>query len=418
MSPPPDNVQVPIIKPLEGLRGVLALVVAFVHLYISLSLDGIRGFGVLRPLLLSGEAVMGFFVLSGFVIMHAHKNDAFDGASIKKYYLKRIRRLYGIYVAALVITILFKAWGHWQSLTWQNVAANLFFLQKYSGDPASWRYPLLGNFPLWSLPFEVFYYIIFPWVMFLGKKTGPQWLTVIVLGALAYACTLPTDWDGQVASMLHMSALWWLGALMATDWFKSHIRKCPAWIAWFSMGVIPMIGRFTKDQNGLTYVSILLVPLFAHFTLAEKRKGQMEKDYTWMIHLIPFVTFAYMIFWAWMERNTDPSKKTLSVLMPYFIFCICTGFLGWAAEKKPSFFRGAASILIKLGGLSYALYLIHNPVFFVLTERFKGNRSPVILIAVTIASLGCAIALAWLLETPLQKTWSHWFSKRFGLVKK
>lgn len=115
-----------------------------------------QGFGGARFLLSFGqEAVMVFFLLSGFVIFHSthqHRDKSFAG-----YFYRRWKRIYPIFLLALGLAWLV-AWvssGVKPAVSGRELAGNLLMLQDFGfAKPGVWVTPFLGNLPLWSLSYE------------------------------------------------------------------------------------------------------------------------------------------------------------------------------------------------------------------------------------------------------------------------
>lgn len=156
------------IRSIQAARGVAALLVLLFHASGSIFADpkyfGGKPFG---PVFDFGHAgVDFFFVLSGFIITHAHRDDVGHLERWTRYAWKRIRRIYPPYwvITLLLLPVFFlhPAWGlgH-ERQPW--VIASSFLLV------AQPKPPVLGV--AWSLCYEVLFYALF--LSFLvGKRTG------------------------------------------------------------------------------------------------------------------------------------------------------------------------------------------------------------------------------------------------------
>lgn len=154
----------------------------------------------------ASQAVMVFFVLSGFVIAHV---TARPGGTGFGYGVARAARVYSVAIPALAATFLLDLVGS---------AVNPALYQPwwgYAGDDPLWRYATAATFtgqlwwlgttvgsnlPYWSLQYEVWYYLIFglaifggPWRILLAAAAmliaGPPILALLpiwLLGVLAY----------------------------------------------------------------------------------------------------------------------------------------------------------------------------------------------------------------------------------------
>lgn len=159
------------IKIIDSLRGIAALIVVFHHFMVfNLNeLQPIVSHNVWSLLLfisdLNIEAVLFFFIISGFCIGLSLKGILpIQKGNFKNYFIKRCRRILPIYFIALMmvflsglVTTFFKN----NSFSLINLLGNLLFLQTpISG--AHWFGPYGGNGPLWSLGYEMFFYLFFP----------------------------------------------------------------------------------------------------------------------------------------------------------------------------------------------------------------------------------------------------------------
>ncbi|KAB7892668.1 acyltransferase family protein [Poseidonibacter ostreae] len=131
--------------------------------------------GGLYPMYFGHEAVIVFFILSGYVISFVAdtKEDNF-----KSYFISRFSRLYSVVLPVLVLIPVFDIVGQYidsslyvgktaDSYYIIRLIANLTFSQEFW--MFSFRY--LSDGPLWSLGYEFWYYVLFGFSIFLkGKK--------------------------------------------------------------------------------------------------------------------------------------------------------------------------------------------------------------------------------------------------------
>lgn len=183
---------------LDLLRVSSAIVVLVTHLaYTELSR------GMLHPWRLVGnDAVMVFFVLSGYVIAHATDKKHLTATD---YAVSRLARLWSVAAPALALTILFdqagrywnpaaySAWWYqdtapvWRTLTALTFTNELWFT---SVRPFS-------NGPYWSLGYEFWYYALFGAATFLRRRAR-----VVVIAVLCMVVG---------PKILLLLPVWWLG---------------------------------------------------------------------------------------------------------------------------------------------------------------------------------------------------------------
>ena len=167
---------------LDSLRGIAALIVVFHH-YFSHFTSVFHPLQQQQPWLfqllsfvsdLNVEAVLFFFVLSGFCIqLSIDKLDFTKRGDINYYLYKRFKRILPLYFIGLAFTLtlgLVTHQHHDSSYSVINLLGNLLFLQTSKTAGAYWFSPYGGNGPLWSLSYEMFFYLLFPWYrLFLNR---------------------------------------------------------------------------------------------------------------------------------------------------------------------------------------------------------------------------------------------------------
>ena len=146
---------------LEAVRGFAAFYVCLGHLVLAAFNDG----GILRNVFKFGqEAVMVFFVLSGFVISWVTSREGVPRETFSQYFLKRFVRIYSVWFLAL-IAMFAMASATARAPVFESPArliGNMLMLQDFeNGKPAVICSPVYGNTPLWSLHYEWWFYMFF-----------------------------------------------------------------------------------------------------------------------------------------------------------------------------------------------------------------------------------------------------------------
>jgi len=173
------------ISVLNGLRGLAIIGVIFHHSFFSYIRYGLSDSAPLSPfLIIESSGWLGvnlFFFLSGFVLYlpYAAGSRSFVGwESIRKFYIHRAKRLLPLYYATtLILLIFFTGYqlNEWQF--YQNFLDHLFVtfvFKKESFLPAS-------NWVLWSLGVEIWFSILFPFLVYAIHKIGWRKTLIIVL---------------------------------------------------------------------------------------------------------------------------------------------------------------------------------------------------------------------------------------------
>ncbi|KAF0188568.1 MAG: hypothetical protein FD168_1681 [Desulfobulbaceae bacterium] len=119
-----------------------------------------------------------FFVLSGFLLYLGYSQKSF---TVRQYILKRVVKILPLYYLAFVISvgILFS----FSTLTGYDFFKNLLCVQ-------SWRpYPLTVNFTSWFVSVLLFFYAVFPLLLFYLKRIRPKGWVVLLAGLMLWSVT-------------------------------------------------------------------------------------------------------------------------------------------------------------------------------------------------------------------------------------
>jgi len=179
------------------------------------------------------EAVLVFFLLSGFVIF---ANERARALHPRGYFLRRLRRIYPALIVAMIISMAVAIDNRTllADFRWNQLVGTLLSLQDVSLlKPGVIADPYLQNDPLWSLSYEVAFYLVFPLVL-------RQWVrrpaltnhAVGLVCCVAYASYVawPNHWSLVTAYFL----VWWCGAMAADAYFRggADVRAMAAPFAW------------------------------------------------------------------------------------------------------------------------------------------------------------------------------------------
>jgi peptidoglycan/LPS O-acetylase OafA/YrhL len=219
---------------LDSLRGLASFSVVLYHFARALSIATYQkiSHSPLRIAVIGPEAVILFFLLSGFVLVLPYTRRRELGYG--RFLIKRICRIYLPYLAALALAVSLNYKFHglhtdngWANLTWYKQASgrdildHVLFLGNYQ-----WA---LLNTAFWSLVYEMRISLIFPFLAILIVKVRDRWmwafaaiLSVVakpLCGAVYGLLHFDTTADGfvQTSLTLHYAALFIVGALIAKN---------------------------------------------------------------------------------------------------------------------------------------------------------------------------------------------------------
>ena len=174
---------------------------------------------------MSHDAVIVFFVMSGFII---YSSTAGRGGSGLDYLVARASRIYSVALPAVLFCValsLLVGWlapqlipslPAWRPFSLGNIAGSLLFInESWSAFRPGTQLTLNG--PYWSLCYEVWYYIVFGLYFFV--RSAWRW-PLVMLACLAAG--------PQIVVLL---PIWCLGA-----WMAARRDSLPCWsqrMAWF-----------------------------------------------------------------------------------------------------------------------------------------------------------------------------------------
>jgi peptidoglycan/LPS O-acetylase OafA/YrhL len=302
------------VRSLTGLRGVAACAVVAYH-YLG-RIDGVAPPSL--PVLLRGYlAVDLFFVLSGFVMALSSARQfsaGFDASAYRSFLLRRLARIYPLYVAVLAVFVMAIDCGVAPDLTLWNCAGmivgNLLLLQTTGAA-------LSLNAPSWSISAEFAAYLLFPVLVQATLVGSPRRAVSVAVGA---------------AALLVVASL--LGPLL------QHVQRGPLDL---------------YDET--TRLPLLRCLAGFSFGLLAYRAARVA----WVTRIAARDDAAVGVILAlaaglWWVRN----DLLIYPLLPLLVLCLYAN-RGWIAGVM-----GCAA-MHRLGVWSYAIYLLHAALLWVIS---------------------------------------------------
>lgn len=307
---------------LDSLRGLAAFTVIWHHFFLAPPHD-LRLVTV--PLVAGRQAVMLFFVLSGFVLSIPFWRKGVNGPYVA--YL--IRRFFRIYVpfafaAGLALAGAYRysfsnlPLGAWFRLTWHTALTPHFVLSQFLLWPTSEL-----NTAFWSLRYEVQMSIVFPLMLLLIRFAGTWRALLLALSVHYLAIRLsahPGNWHDYKLT-LYYGPFFVFGALLAKE--QTLIRKAWESISWVAQVIL------VAAASGIYYYGAIVLD----------RSGR-----------------GY-----WGDLATAGGASGLLVAAIYF---------------RPFQRLLLTWVAVYLGRISYSMYLVHGTILFVLLNMCYGKVSP------------------------------------------
>lgn len=266
---------------LDGTRGVAAIAIVALH-------ASAYFFPGMPPN--ANLAVDFFFTLSGFVLAHAYGEKLRTGLSALEFMTIRLKRLYPLYLLALLIWLPIGAVALVQGTSAiEPLAINLICAALYLPSPISVAlYPL--NPPAWSLFFEL---VANLWLGIFGKRLGTPALlaTMGFAGAGLLAGTVlsgpmiggdqwSTFWEGLIRVAYSFPA----GILVYALWLRS---KPPVELPAILVGaaLLAMLAVKAPEHLGRPFIFLSVLagfPLIVWFGARSKPSGVTADACRWL----------------------------------------------------------------------------------------------------------------------------------------
>lgn len=303
---------------IDYLRGFAALYVVIHHFLGFTELKGLVPEVIHFPFRFGQEVVLLFFIMSGFVIYTA--NQKTEEINFKQYFLKRVIRIYPIFFLTLILSfvVLIINKEEFQPDDFKDLIGNIFMLQDTGNKPGAIVYPFLQNYPLWSLSYEWWFYMIFfPLSLYLHKtsffKNIPGIYLILIISAVSWIIYLIIP--NHLLLILSHLIIWWAGIYIATLYFS---------------------GRGISAKNlSPVYFSLIGMTLLSSIPLI---KAVVNKE-IFTVNDYPFIDFRHFLF------------SFLIIAVGNILYVI-----------KSDFFIKIIRPFGRLANISYALYCVHFPI--------------------------------------------------------
>lgn len=356
------------IQSLDGLRAVSIIMVLLAHAGATLP-EYISSFPLYHLIGNSDIGVRVFFVISGFLItkLLIHEKEKTGTISIKKFYVRRIVRIFPVFYLYILVLLLIKFFFiHSIFADYKFILVAGLFLWNYkflfekvvpgfdSNDMenGSWFF---GHF--WTLSTEEQYYLLWPWLF---KKMGQEKLkklvVIVIIGAVVFriaVCFLMPSLAEKISLRFHYDAILTGCFFALLEKNTSAFQKVLDWLK-------------RKDvQAFIILFPFVMSPLLAYY---------FRSNYKLLIGInLENISIALFVIWA--------------VYIP-------SRFARFLNRK----------IMVQIGVLSYSLY-IWQQLFLTNQITYWPNKFPQNLILAVVAGVGSY----YLIEKPVLK-----LKKRFG----
>ncbi|MCF2487967.1 acyltransferase [Dyadobacter sp. CY347] len=274
----------------------------------------------------SGVAL--FFVISGFIMVYITKHTTFSWLPVYKFMARRFIRIWPTYAIITLLYFLFQSRIGLQPGAVKSLILSLLFIPVTHTDPPFYGYAFL---PVgWTLNYEIYFYALVAISMFFSRFRWYVFFVIVIITLIVIPITL-----GYITLETQRTA----------DYGNGYLNMVANPIIWnFVYGVI----------IGLVYMDAKLFPILAS---AFAR--------TWLVFL--FIFLALWQYWSGFFGGLGPSQWGFGSSLLF------TAFIFYNARRPINF----PEWLVKIGDMSFSIYLVHMPIVVILGQFFKSMGYPV-----------------------------------------
>ncbi|WP_421760267.1 acyltransferase family protein [Devosia sp.] len=325
---------------LEAFRGLAAIYVVLHHTLKDAA-------AAVHPLLgtalsFGQEAVVIFFVLSGFVVHYSTVSAS--SPSWRRYAWARFLRIEPIYLLALVAAFAARsvALGSVVAIDGWQLLGNLAFLQDLD-RPGTIVTPFSDNLPLWSLSYEIFFYVAYPLVV---RYVSEDVRHRVVGGVSVLSLVLLVLFPNQLFRWIGYFIIWWTGVVLADCYAgRASYRRLAETILALAVGAFIWVGVAVLGHYPVNGTTLGVYPILEarHFVAAIAFTGLVTLwslanwvGFRWTIG--PFAILApisYGIYLLHFPIMNTISARTewLGLVQWPVMFCV-TLALAWLSERR------------------------------------------------------------------------------------
>jgi peptidoglycan/LPS O-acetylase OafA/YrhL len=396
----------------ECARGAAAVYVCLGHVNIIGHLAESFKWGkyLFYPLNFGQEAVYLFFFLSGFSIHYSSHNRPLETiGGIGHYYYLRFRRIYPIFLIAVGLSIALGIFTSFLGIIsktpcnpdGRDLSFVLFFLSDIHGG--SWHSGLANDPALWSLSYEIPYYLVYPvfWRFSKRFRVGRAfWVTFLGSGAFILADCIQAN---HVSNIFSLYWLWTCGALMA-EWKLTNRSFTLSPVAYyFVLFLCYAVSQSAEavanpvihwNLEALT-IGVVIFSTFISFQPLSLSKRLLATGGIVTLLLVSLLATRNVPTWGrhiFLDARLIFAAGVLALLL-------ITG------TNIASLCRILAKPFLKTGAISYALYVIHMPILYFMADVLRHTGTSFYWMPFALLPI---FSLAWWLETKFQPRTSGW----------
>ncbi|HVW97481.1 MAG TPA: acyltransferase family protein [Mucilaginibacter sp.] len=342
------------------------------------------------------DALIMFFMLSGLVI---NLSESRKPKTITSFLKNRFFRIYPQFIAGMLLAFLALILTNAAFPSLKTIIGN-FFMVSTMKDYMGYIVPSIeSNLPVWSLSFEMGFYVLF--ALTIGRRQKKMvfgWLVLSMIATVVFFLRTDRDPLTHVVAVLAFSSTWIIGYYVYEYRNYFYVEK---YTVLFGLGILPLISRLQFSANfydPLKYFifAVFAVPFFRYCLQLPPAGKKIKMIYLVVAH-VAFVIIAFTF------RYMPLTNTIVYSTFPYLY--MAAGYVITALGLKQFVLSRIKTLGTFLGKYSYSLYISHYTVLFVLSKVIP-NVAIYILVSLPVIAF-----LAYCLEDWLQPAVTAFFKK-------
>ncbi len=353
------------------------------------------------------QAVLLFFIVSGFSITYSSSiANLSDFSTLKEYLFKRFRRIYPLFFIVLVVSLVILQITGINSSLARNILSFLFLTDTASGAIIN---PIPTNYPIWSLSYEVVYYLLFPVMLILWKKIGQKatFLLFLIVGIIAGLAGF-TMWPNHLLNLLQYYWIWVAGAMLA----DAYVNENKFRVKYLKGLLISLIALMLTIEEipivAYWFWSIFFILIFLLFYSDNQELSRGERIVNFGIGI---GSLAFCYFLTFFEKLVYHDNLLHIILLGLGILTFVLYFIPLHFIKKSV--RAMLNPFVRSGSFSYALYILHWPLITLSVFLYSKYFSSSFLVMSVLIAINILIIFltSWFLEERLQPVLARGLNK-------
>ncbi len=388
---------------IEGLRGLAALSVGISHVFgFQNALDPgyhpVANWGYFAP---AHGAVLIFFVLSGYVIGLTNKKP-FSSKEAIKYLIRRGLCILPIYLIAIGLALLIRPIGDWNI-----ILGHILFLQP-------WFVSYLPNNPiLWTLSYEILYYLIFLIIWYLRPNIFIVFIGSFILSVIGWIN--PNLWILQPIASYTSGWIFWLTGLCLAWKVPSQETnsQTPILIPIFSYLLLLNATNFLSPAgnilNGLGFnnsvAGMVNLSDLAFLPICLLIIASITKRYfrwlSWLKLLVFIIPLSKLLIMLKLGKLLENEQYIISSI------CLILSLLILWFKTSPDSLKN----IYFSGQISCAFYVLHMPIMNFIHDRFLFQGTAYSFWLRFISWFALTVLISTILELVMQPAIKLWYKK-------